>query len=63
MFTLLIHLQYTPRPHTHPSLDSLKSALRSLGQMIREHGTPRSLGPLVIGVTGYVHESEYDCNV
>ncbi|KIP01213.1 hypothetical protein PHLGIDRAFT_131332 [Phlebiopsis gigantea 11061_1 CR5-6] len=43
----------TPRPHTHPSLDSLKEALRRLvGDRIASEGTPPSLGPVVICVTG-----------
>ncbi|RDB21718.1 Alpha-aminoadipic semialdehyde synthase, mitochondrial [Hypsizygus marmoreus] len=43
---------YTPRPHTHPSLESLRSALRTIGNRISEEGTPPSLGPFVIGLTG-----------
>ncbi|KDQ57993.1 hypothetical protein JAAARDRAFT_129317 [Jaapia argillacea MUCL 33604] len=43
---------YTPRPHTHPSIPSLRSSLRSIGNLIVENGTPRELGPVVIGVTG-----------
>ncbi|KAI0075026.1 hypothetical protein K474DRAFT_1647191 [Panus rudis PR-1116 ss-1] len=44
---------YTPRPHTHPSLPSIHRALRDLvGSRIASEGTPKSLGPIVIGVTG-----------
>ncbi|KAI8995205.1 Saccharopine dehydrogenase-domain-containing protein [Trametes punicea] len=44
---------YTPRPHTQPSLASIRSLLRDVvGARIRSAGTPKSLGPLVIGVTG-----------
>ena len=46
--------QYTPRPHTHPTLESLRSALRAIGNRIAQDGTPPSLGPFVIGLTGYV---------
>lgn len=46
--------QHTPRPHTHPSIPSLRSALRTIGQDIVENGTPTALGPFVIGLTGYV---------
>jgi len=45
--------QHTPRPHTHPSIPSLRSALRTIGQDIVENGTPTALGPFVIGLTGY----------
>ncbi|KAI0328943.1 hypothetical protein GY45DRAFT_1435780 [Cubamyces sp. BRFM 1775] len=44
---------YTPRPHTEPSLASIRSILRDVvGARIVSDGTPKSLGPLVIGVTG-----------
>ncbi|TFK83565.1 hypothetical protein K466DRAFT_665741 [Polyporus arcularius HHB13444] len=44
---------WTPRPHTHPSLASIRSTLRDVvGAQIAADGTPKSLGPLVIGVTG-----------
>ncbi|KAI0739481.1 Saccharopine dehydrogenase-domain-containing protein [Daedaleopsis nitida] len=44
---------WTPRPHTHPSLASIRSTLRNVvGAQIASNGTPQSLGPLVIGVTG-----------
>ncbi|KAG2121616.1 Saccharopine dehydrogenase-domain-containing protein [Suillus clintonianus] len=43
---------HTPRPHTHPSIPSLRSALRNIGQNIVENGTPKALGPFVIGLTG-----------
>ncbi|KAJ7505433.1 Saccharopine dehydrogenase-domain-containing protein [Mycena galericulata] len=43
---------YTPRPHTLPSLDQLRAALREIGQRIANQGTPRKLGPFVIGLTG-----------
>ncbi|OAX41805.1 hypothetical protein K503DRAFT_863595 [Rhizopogon vinicolor AM-OR11-026] len=43
---------HTPRPHTHPSIPSLRSALRTIGQDIVENGTPKALGPFVIGLTG-----------
>ncbi|KAG0708523.1 Saccharopine dehydrogenase-domain-containing protein [Suillus ampliporus] len=43
---------HTPRPHTHPSIPSLRSALRTIGQNIVENGTPKALGPFVIGLTG-----------
>ncbi|KAG1903451.1 Saccharopine dehydrogenase-domain-containing protein [Suillus fuscotomentosus] len=43
---------HTPRPHTHPSIPSLRSALRSIGQNIADNGTPKALGPFVIGLTG-----------
>ncbi|KAG1727784.1 Saccharopine dehydrogenase-domain-containing protein [Suillus paluster] len=43
---------HTPRPHTHPSIPSLRSALRTIGQNITENGTPGALGPFVIGLTG-----------
>ncbi|KAI0758651.1 Saccharopine dehydrogenase-domain-containing protein [Trametes elegans] len=44
---------YTPRPQTQPSLDSIREILRDVvGARIASDGTPKSLGPLVIGVTG-----------
>ncbi|PFH49159.1 hypothetical protein AMATHDRAFT_148287 [Amanita thiersii Skay4041] len=43
---------YTPRPHTLPSLDRLRAALREIGTRIAQEGTPQTLGPFVIGVTG-----------
>lgn len=43
---------HTPRPHTHPTIESLRSALRSIGNRIAEEGTPPKLGPFVIGLTG-----------
>ncbi|PIL32665.1 hypothetical protein GSI_05369 [Ganoderma sinense ZZ0214-1] len=44
---------WTPRPHTHPSLASIRKTLRDVvGAQIATDGTPKSLGPLVIGITG-----------
>ncbi|KAJ7134466.1 Saccharopine dehydrogenase-domain-containing protein [Mycena epipterygia] len=43
---------YTPRPHTLPSLDRLRISLREIGQRIANEGTPRKLGPFIIGLTG-----------
>ncbi|KAI0631584.1 Saccharopine dehydrogenase-domain-containing protein [Trametes polyzona] len=44
---------YTPRPHTQPSLESIRSILRDVvGARIASDGTPKSLGPIVIGITG-----------
>ncbi|KII95578.1 hypothetical protein PLICRDRAFT_34485 [Plicaturopsis crispa FD-325 SS-3] len=43
---------HTPRPHTHPSLSSLHAALCAVGVQIAADGTPESLGPCIIGVTG-----------
>lgn len=43
---------YTPRPHTLPSLERLRAALREVGSWISTQGTPRALGPVVICVTG-----------
>ncbi|KAF8634324.1 hypothetical protein AX15_000984 [Amanita polypyramis BW_CC] len=43
---------YTPRPHTMPSLHQLRVALREIGGKIAVEGTPRPLGPFVIGLTG-----------
>ncbi|KAG5641453.1 hypothetical protein DXG03_005142 [Asterophora parasitica] len=42
----------TPRPHTHPSLKSLRFALKDIKERILKDGTPPSLGPFVIGLTG-----------
>ena len=47
--------QYTPRPHSSPTIDALRASLRVVGDQIRASGTPESLGPCVIGITGYVH--------
>lgn len=45
--------QWTPRPHTHPSLASIRKMLHDVvGAQIATDGTPKTLGPLVIGVTG-----------
>ncbi|KZT63559.1 hypothetical protein DAEQUDRAFT_770505 [Daedalea quercina L-15889] len=44
---------YTPRPHSHPTLASIRTLLREeVGARIAAEGTPRSLGPIVFGVTG-----------
>ncbi|KAJ6584864.1 Saccharopine dehydrogenase-domain-containing protein [Mycena capillaripes] len=43
---------YTPRPHTLPSLDQLRKSLREIGERIANEGTPRKLGPFIIGLTG-----------
>ncbi|TCD71109.1 hypothetical protein EIP91_000203 [Steccherinum ochraceum] len=44
---------YTPRPHTHTSLESIRATLRDVvGAQITAEGTPRGLGPVVFGVTG-----------
>ncbi|ESK83942.1 saccharopine dehydrogenase (nadp+ l-glutamate-forming) [Moniliophthora roreri MCA 2997] len=43
---------YTPRPHTLPSLDALRASLHSIGDRIAAEGTPKALGPFVIGLTG-----------
>ncbi|EGN97202.1 hypothetical protein SERLA73DRAFT_169625 [Serpula lacrymans var. lacrymans S7.3] len=43
---------YTPRPHTHPSVPSLRASLRAIGEAINQNGTPKSLGPFVVCVTG-----------
>ncbi|KAF7346180.1 Alpha-aminoadipic semialdehyde synthase, mitochondrial [Mycena sanguinolenta] len=43
---------YTPRPHTLPSLDKLRASLREIGQRIANEGTPRKLGPFIVGLTG-----------
>ncbi|OBZ72980.1 Peroxisome biosynthesis protein PAS1 [Grifola frondosa] len=43
----------TPRPQTQPSLSSIRGTLRDVvGMRIASEGTPKVLGPLVIGVTG-----------
>ena len=44
-------LQGTPRPHTAP-LPSLISSLRHIGRAISKDGTPQSMGPFIIVVTG-----------
>jgi len=44
--------QYTPRPHTLPSLSALRASLRAIGTRIANEGTPKALGPFVIGLTG-----------
>ncbi|TFK35818.1 Saccharopine dehydrogenase-domain-containing protein [Crucibulum laeve] len=43
---------YTPRPHTLPSLERLRTSLREIGAWIAREGTPGKLGPFVIGLTG-----------
>ncbi|KAF9013773.1 hypothetical protein BDZ89DRAFT_1142463 [Hymenopellis radicata] len=43
---------YTPPPHSLPSLDHLRAALRGIGTRIAAEGTPKVLGPFVIGLTG-----------
>ncbi|KAI6014540.1 hypothetical protein PISMIDRAFT_89188 [Pisolithus microcarpus 441] len=43
---------HAPRPHTHPSIPSLRTTLRAIGQRISEDGTPKPLGAFVIGLTG-----------
>ncbi|THU85427.1 hypothetical protein K435DRAFT_970737 [Dendrothele bispora CBS 962.96] len=43
---------YTPRPHTLPSLSALRASLRAIGSRIANEGTPKALGPFVIGLTG-----------
>ncbi|KAH9047781.1 Saccharopine dehydrogenase-domain-containing protein [Lactarius hengduanensis] len=43
---------YTPRPHTSSSLDAHRAQLRHIGSQIVEHGSPKSLGPIIFGVTG-----------
>ncbi|KAI9511190.1 Saccharopine dehydrogenase-domain-containing protein [Russula earlei] len=43
---------YTPRPHTSPHLDAHRAQLRYIGSQIAAHGTPKSLGPVIFGVTG-----------
>lgn len=51
--------QYTPRPYTQPSLQQLRASLRSIGDKIAVEGTPKKLGPFVIGLTGYVNLTSY----
>ena len=48
----LYESQHTPRPFTHPSLTSLRAALRFIGEAIANEGTPKILGPFVVGLTG-----------
>ena len=48
----LLFLQYAPRPHTSPDLNAHRVQLRYIGNQISAHGTPRSLGPFIFGVTG-----------
>ncbi|KAJ7069890.1 Saccharopine dehydrogenase-domain-containing protein [Mycena amicta] len=43
---------YTPRPHTLPSLDRLRASLHEIGSQIATEGTPRKLGPFIVGLTG-----------
>ena len=43
----------TPRPHTAP-ISSLRNSLHDIGRIIRSGGLPKSIGPFVICVTGYV---------
>ena len=44
-----------PRPHMHVSLEDAIADLKTLvGERIRGEGTPGTLGPVVVGVTGYV---------
>ncbi len=53
----LIAYQSTPRPHTYPSLESVLSDFHKLvSDRIASEGTPRSLGPVVICVTGCVSQ-------
>ena len=64
LLAILMILQSTPRPHTHPSLPSLTSALRTLvGDRIASEGTPEALGPVVICVTGYVSPFSLGCQL
>ncbi|KNZ82307.1 Alpha-aminoadipic semialdehyde synthase, mitochondrial [Termitomyces sp. J132] len=42
----------TPRPHTHPTLQSIRQALRTIGDRIAQGGIPPALGPFVVGLTG-----------
>ncbi|KAG6886864.1 hypothetical protein C0995_003874 [Termitomyces sp. Mi166 len=44
--------QSTPRPHTHPTLASLQTTLRSIGEQVAQGAIPPALGPFVIGLTG-----------
>ncbi|SJL06912.1 uncharacterized protein ARMOST_10254 [Armillaria ostoyae] len=43
---------FTPRPHTQPSLDHLREALHAIGARIAAEGTPKALGPFIVGLTG-----------
>ncbi|KAF7365331.1 Alpha-aminoadipic semialdehyde synthase, mitochondrial [Mycena venus] len=43
---------YTPRPHSLPSLDKLRASLREIGERIANEGTPKKLGPFIVGLTG-----------
>ncbi|KAI0001339.1 Saccharopine dehydrogenase-domain-containing protein [Russula compacta] len=43
---------YAPRPHTSPDLHAHRVQLRYIGNQIAAHGTPKSLGPVIFGVTG-----------
>jgi len=43
---------HTPRPHTLPDLPTIRKSLRAVGENIANYGTPKSLGPFVIGLTG-----------
>lgn len=48
-----ICVQYTPRPHSHPTLDSIRRLLREeVGARIASQGSPEILGPIIFGVTG-----------
>ena len=38
--------------HAYPTLDEAKLALRRMGDMISETGTPKDFGPLVYAFTG-----------
>ncbi|KAG6909409.1 hypothetical protein DXG01_000710 [Tephrocybe rancida] len=42
----------TPRPHTHPTLQSIRSALKTIAERIKQGGISPALGPFVIGLTG-----------
>ncbi|KAG6833293.1 hypothetical protein H0H87_008925 [Tephrocybe sp. NHM501043] len=42
----------TPRPHTHPTLQSIRDALKTIAERIKQGGIPPVLGPFVIGLTG-----------
>ncbi|KAG5340357.1 hypothetical protein C0989_002087 [Termitomyces sp. Mn162] len=46
------HFLSTPRPHTHPTLQSIRQALRTIGDRIAQGGIPPALGPFVVGLTG-----------
>ncbi|KAI8331437.1 Saccharopine dehydrogenase-domain-containing protein [Choanephora cucurbitarum] len=43
---------YTSMAHAYPTLDEAKLALRRMGDMISETGTPKDFGPLVYAFTG-----------